>query len=79
MRKVQWINDNNHDDGAMMIFISDSGLGLFRTYSRWAADGTFSTCPSLFYQINNGENLCNNYFDRAPVEFLESIANLYHN
>ena len=34
-----------------LLFISDHGKHLFKSYEHWSSDGTFSTCPAPFDQI----------------------------
>ena len=39
------------DSKRILIFASDEGLGHVKQYKKWATDGTFKFCPSLFFQL----------------------------
>ena len=41
------------DDDKIMIFATEENLRLLSDAKAFYIDGTFSTCPSLFYQVHN--------------------------
>ena len=45
-------NTDEHCDKVYMVFMSDHGKHLLSTYSAWSGDGTFSTTPFMFKQVN---------------------------
>ena len=51
LRKVSWVDDNDHNLGVFMLFISAFGLHLLSSFDAWGIDGTFSIAPKLFVQV----------------------------
>jgi hypothetical protein len=43
--------DNEDDTKRELIFASDISLEILANSTKWHVDGTFQTCPKLFYQI----------------------------
>ena len=39
------------DPDRILIFTTDEGVKDLEDYSHWAADGTFRSCPLIFYQL----------------------------
>ena len=49
LRAVQWTD--GPDSQALLLFLSDHGKSLLKTYRSWNMDGTFQTCPAQFSQL----------------------------
>jgi hypothetical protein len=44
--------DNNNKDGnRLIIFFSTTSMEIMRDSDNWHIDGTFKTCPKIFYQL----------------------------
>ena len=46
------------NENRMLIFASTNGINLLRASSSWACDGTFKTCPEIFYQFYSVHATC---------------------
>ena len=42
---------DNDENAVIMIYVSDAGKHLLKTYQSWSGDGTFSSAPDMFHQV----------------------------
>ena len=43
--------DNNDEEKGIIILATSRNLDILEESTSWYVDGTFSTCPQLFYQV----------------------------
>ena len=49
LQSVRWTDGD--DSKVLLLFMSDHGKQILKTYNTWQMDGTFSACPEMFYQV----------------------------